>query len=57
VGWHFIGEREANAIAPAVVAEKKEGKEGKDEKKEGEGKPAARQDLGDFSGGRRGLAI
>src|SRR6266850_2839377 len=36
----FIGEREANAIAPAVVAEKKEGK---DEKKEGEGKPAARQ--------------
>src|SRR6266436_9744686 len=36
----FIAEREANAIASAVVAEKKEGK---DEKKEGEGKPAARQ--------------
>jgi dipeptidyl aminopeptidase/acylaminoacyl peptidase len=43
----FIGEREANAIVPAGVAEKKEEKdekkEGKDEKKEGEGKPAARQ--------------
>jgi len=39
----FIGEREANAIAPAVVAEKKKGKEGKDEKKEGEGSQAARR--------------
>lgn len=43
----FIGEREANAVVPAAVAEKKEGKdekkEGKDEKKDAEGKPAARQ--------------
>jgi len=38
----FIGEREANAIAPGA-AEKAEKKEGKEEKKEGEGKPAARQ--------------
>src|SRR6266404_3079815 len=36
----FITEREANAIMPAGGGEKKEGKE---EKKEGEGKPAARQ--------------
>ncbi|MCU1242064.1 MAG: peptidase prolyl oligopeptidase active site protein [Candidatus Acidoferrum typicum] len=36
----FIGEREANAIVHAGAAEKKEGK---DEKKEGDGKPAARQ--------------
>jgi Tol biopolymer transport system component len=45
----FIAEREANAVTPASVAEKKEEKkeEKKDEKKdagkEGEGKPAARQ--------------
>ena len=40
----FIAEREANAIAPVGAVEKKEGKgEKKDEKKEGEGKPAARQ--------------
>jgi dipeptidyl aminopeptidase/acylaminoacyl peptidase len=46
----FIGEREANAIVPAADAEKKaaekrdaEKKDGKDDKKEGEGKPAARQ--------------
>ena len=36
----FVTEREGNAIVPAGAAEKKEGKE---EKKEGEGKPAARQ--------------
>jgi dipeptidyl aminopeptidase/acylaminoacyl peptidase len=36
----FITEREANAIVPAGGGEKKEGKE---EKKDGEGKPAARQ--------------
>jgi dipeptidyl aminopeptidase/acylaminoacyl peptidase len=36
----FVTEREANAIVPERAAEKKEGKE---EKKEGEGKPAARQ--------------
>src|SRR5260370_177983 len=40
-GWlGFITEREANAIMPAGGGEKKEGKE---EKKEGEGKSAARQ--------------
>src|SRR4029077_13170516 len=39
----FIGEREANAIAPVGATEKTEKKEGKDEKKEGEGKAAARQ--------------
>jgi dipeptidyl aminopeptidase/acylaminoacyl peptidase len=37
----FITEREANAITPVGVAEKKEEK--KEEKKDGEGKPAARQ--------------
>ncbi len=36
----FITEREANAIVPSGGGERKEGKE---EKKEGEGKPAARQ--------------
>jgi dipeptidyl aminopeptidase/acylaminoacyl peptidase len=36
----FVTEREGNAVVPAGAAEKKEGKE---EKKEGEGKPAARQ--------------
>ncbi len=41
----FIAEREANAVTPASVAEKKEEKkdEKKDAGKEGEGKPAARQ--------------
>jgi dipeptidyl aminopeptidase/acylaminoacyl peptidase len=39
----FIGEREANAISTVGATDKAEKKERKDEKKEGEGKPAARQ--------------
>jgi dipeptidyl aminopeptidase/acylaminoacyl peptidase len=46
----FIGEREGNAIVPAGAAEKKEGK---DEKKEGEGKPASRRQILEHFTGRK----